>query len=56
MCIDHDHSTNKVRGWLCAEHNQALGKFGDNIEHLQQAIIYLQLNALQQEQERNQVN
>ena len=45
MNIDHCHATNKVRGWLCPEHNRALGLFRDNIEHLQKAINYLSTNA-----------
>ena len=44
LCIDHCHTTNKIRGWLCDEHNKALGKFKDNIEHLQKAIDYLSTN------------
>ncbi len=42
LYVDHDHVTGKVRGMLCVKHNTALGAFGDNIEHLQRAIKYLQ--------------
>jgi hypothetical protein len=41
MCIDHCHTTGKVRGLLCHACNRALGNFGDNIANLEQAIIYL---------------
>ena len=44
MHIDHCHSTNKIRGWLCANHNQGIGMFADNIEHLEKAVIYLSTN------------
>ncbi len=44
MDIDHCHATNKVRGWLCPQHNKALGLFKDNIELLQKAIHYLSTN------------
>ena len=39
--VDHDHSTNKVRGYLCRNHNVALGLFEDNPLHLELAIKYL---------------
>ncbi len=39
--IDHDHETHKVRGILCSRCNMGLGHFGDSIERLEQAIIYL---------------
>jgi len=38
---DHNHSTGQVRGMLCMHCNQALGKFGDNIDLLYKAIEYL---------------
>jgi hypothetical protein len=40
-CIDHCHSTNKVRGVLCNNCNTALGLVGDNIQTLQKMIEYL---------------
>jgi len=42
MCIDHDHKTNKVRGLLCNSCNVGLGLFKDNIDALQNAILYLE--------------
>ncbi len=39
--LDHDHATLKFRGWLCRRCNIGMGKLGDNIESLQQAIDYL---------------
>ena len=39
--FDHDHSTGKFRGLLCAACNQGLGRFRDNPELLQLAINYL---------------
>jgi hypothetical protein len=41
-CIDHCHSTNKVRGVLCNNCNTALGLVGDNISTLEEMIKYLQ--------------
>lgn len=40
-CIDHCHSTNKIRGVLCNNCNTALGLVGDNINILQSMIEYL---------------
>lgn len=39
--LDHDHNTGEIRGVLCMVHNTALGKFQDNIDYLEKAIIYL---------------
>ena len=41
LCVDHCHSSGKVRGLLCHHCNTALGLLGDNISFLQQAIVYL---------------
>ena len=40
-CLDHDHKTNKFRGWICDRCNTGLGKLGDNIEGLEKAKEYL---------------
>jgi len=39
--VDHDHTTNKVRGLLCTRCNKGLGHFGDNVELMNKAIKYL---------------
>jgi len=41
-CIDHCHTSGRVRGLLCSKCNTGLGGFRDNIESLQRAIDYLQ--------------
>ena len=41
LAIDHDHSTNVVRGLLCNKCNQGIGFFNDNIHLLTEAINYL---------------
>ena len=49
-CIDHCHTTMKVRGILCHNCNTALGLIGDNIDTLSAMISYLndnQRNTLQ---------
>lgn len=39
--VDHDHTTEKFRGWLCHRCNRALGCFEDDVERLNKAITYL---------------
>ena len=41
MCVDHDHTTGKVRGLLCADCNMALGLIRDNPLTLQRLTRYL---------------
>jgi len=41
LCIDHCHTSDRVRGLLCTRCNKGIGHFGDNISKLQQAIEYL---------------
>ena len=40
-CIDHCHSTNKIRGVLCNNCNTALGLVKDNRQTLQNMLQYL---------------
>lgn len=39
--LDHDHETNKFRGWLCHKCNRALGVFNDDYKILLKAVDYL---------------
>lgn len=41
LCLDHDHDTHELRGWLCSECNTGIGKLGDNILGLERALSYL---------------
>jgi hypothetical protein len=39
--LDHDHSNDKFRGWLCSRCNEGLGKLGDNLDGIIKATNYL---------------
>jgi len=41
FCVDHCHSTKKVRGLLCSKCNISIGKFKDDINILKKAVKYL---------------
>lgn len=41
LCIDHCHTTKKVRGLLCDRCNHGIGHFKDNIDLMLEAIDYL---------------
>ena len=41
LCVDHCHSTNKIRGLLCRNCNSGIGLLGDTVDGLQKAIQYL---------------
>lgn len=40
--IDHCHTTDEFRGWLCHTCNQALGMLNDDVPTMHRAIAYLQ--------------
>ena len=40
--VDHCHNTGKIRGLLCTPCNCAIGILGDTVEHVRQAVIYLE--------------
>lgn len=40
-CVDHDHTSGKIRGILCKKCNFALGSLGDSYHNAQRAANYL---------------
>jgi hypothetical protein len=44
VVVDHVHGTSLIRGFLCTKCNTGLGKLGDTIEGLLNAVRYLQEN------------
>jgi len=45
LSVDHDHRSGKIRGLLCVNCNQSIGKFKDNPALLDRAAAYLEKNA-----------
>lgn len=43
ICFDHNHKTNKFRGWICSDCNSTIGFAREDIEILQKIITYLNL-------------
>lgn len=41
LCIDHCHTTGRVRGLLCSDCNQGIGKLGDDASRILRAYEYL---------------
>lgn len=46
LCVDHNHTTGKVRGLLCSRCNVAIGLLNDDLLMLQAATEYLRKWAL----------
>lgn len=44
LSVDHCHKTGKIRGMLCSNCNNGLGRFHDSIEKMEKAIKYLKEN------------
>lgn len=44
LALDHDHQTNRFRGWLCGNCNMILGRFGDDAAGLLKAVRYVTRN------------
>ena len=41
LCVDHCHSTGRIRGLLCTRCNRGIGLFGDKLEIVEMAATYL---------------
>jgi hypothetical protein len=41
LALDHSHTTNMVRGFLCGNCNFGIGKFNDDVELMAKAVAYL---------------
>ncbi len=42
LLLDHDHKSDTFRGWICDSCNTGIGKLGDNLEGVLNAVRYLQ--------------
>ncbi len=41
VCLDHNHKTGKIRGWICGSCNASIGKFNEDVNILERAIKWL---------------
>ena len=41
ICVDHNHETNKIRGFLCSKCNTAIGLVNDDPALLEKLALYL---------------
>lgn len=48
LCVDHDHTTGKIRGLLCSHCNSALGMAKDSFQTLIRAADYIRRRSLVQ--------
>jgi hypothetical protein len=42
LCLDHNHETGELRGWLCHKCNTSIGGLGDDADGLRRAFAYLE--------------
>jgi hypothetical protein len=47
LAVDHDHKTNRVRGYLCNNCNRGIGLLKDDVEVMKRAIVYLERTSFQ---------
>lgn len=47
LAIDHDHSTNEIREFLCMRCNTIIGRSEENIELLEQIIEYIKRHSVE---------
>ncbi len=40
-CLDHNHNDDTFRGWICDRCNTGMGKLGDNLKGIMNAVRYL---------------
>lgn len=52
LAVDHNHKTGKIRGLLCKNCNTSIGLLKENINVLENAIIYLSFHEIVEESEK----
>ena len=45
LCLDHDHTFETFRGWICAQHNAAIGAMNDSYQGVRAVLEYLEKTA-----------
>jgi len=46
ITLDHCHETNSFRGWICNRCNLGIGRLGDNLSGVMNAVNYLKRSEL----------
>ena len=41
VCLDHNHKTGDIRGYICGDCNARIGRMGENIKTFERAILWL---------------
>jgi transcription elongation factor Elf1 len=41
VCLDHNHETGEIRGYICGDCNASIGRMGENIDVFERAILWL---------------
>ena len=41
ICLDHNHKTGEIRGWICGSCNSSIGKFNEDVNILERTILWL---------------
>jgi len=55
ICLDHNHETGEIRGYICGDCNASIGRIGENIETLERAILWLKKDRKKNENKQSKI-